>query len=65
MNDEYDLGRVIHAQAPIYDRAIAGVNRGKMPPQYMDLIFPRLCSGSEDAVRAYAIASLDEARAWA
>lgn len=64
MNDEYDLGRFIRAQAPIYDHAIAGLNRGKMPAQYMDLVFPRLCSGSEDAVQAYAIASLDEARAY-
>ena len=62
MSDDYDLQRFVAAQAETYDDAIDILRRGVMCTPYMDFIFPRLARGSGD--EPYALASLDEARAY-
>jgi len=63
MIDEYDLERFVTAQAEAYEDAIDILRRGAMCTPYMDFIFPRL--GREDGDDgAYALSSLDEARAY-
>lgn len=65
MNDELRLQRFLDGQAPIYDDAIAMLRDGVMCTPYMDRVFPRFvgCDGAEAGNR-FAIASLDEARAY-
>ena len=65
MNDEFDLHRFIKAQEPVYETVIQELRNGKMRPEHMDFIFPRLAArdrglGSEP----YAITSIDEASAY-
>jgi uncharacterized protein (DUF1810 family) len=65
MNDEYNLCRFIRAQESVYENAIRDLRRGKMCPDHMDFIFPRLAGGREDSrFEPYAIRSLDEASAY-
>ncbi len=65
MNDDYDLQRFLDAQEPVYEEAIAILRGGAMCTPYMDFIFPRLSGADDDgAVNGFAIASLDEARAF-
>ena len=42
MNDEFDLHRFIKAQEPVYETVIQELRNGKMRPEHMDFIFPRL-----------------------
>lgn len=62
MTDDYDLRRFVTAQADSYDDAIDILRRGAMCTPYMDFIFPRLARGNGD--EPYALATLDEARAY-
>ncbi|TSE07862.1 DUF1810 family protein [Mesorhizobium intechi] len=65
MNDEYDLQRFIAAQDPVYDDALGILRQGMMWTPYLKIIFPRLrARRSNTATDPYAIASLDEARAY-
>lgn len=63
MNDEYDLARFVRAQAPVYDGVLKDLRRGVMAAPSMAFIFPRLAC-ADDPCAHYAIASLDEARAY-
>jgi len=63
MNDDYRLQRFAQAQAPVYDNAIAILRDGMMCTPWMDFIFPRLAGTGQGTTR-FAIASLDEARAY-
>ncbi len=62
MSDNYDFERFVAAQAEAYDNAIDILRRGAMCTPYMDFIFPRLARHT--GVEPYALASLDEARAY-
>ena len=64
MNDDYDLQRFLAAQEPVYDQALALLRQGSMCSRYMEFIFPRLAGRRPDDTDRYAIASLDEARAY-
>jgi uncharacterized protein (DUF1810 family) len=65
MNREYDLHRFVRAQDPVYENVIQDLRRGKMRPDYMDFIFPRLAARhSAPGSEPYAITSLDEADAY-
>jgi uncharacterized protein (DUF1810 family) len=65
MKDEFNLQRFIDAQSPVYEDALSILRRGTMCGPYMDFIFPRLgAMGSGLGSEAYAIGSLDEARAY-
>jgi uncharacterized protein (DUF1810 family) len=59
------LDRFVDAQAPIYDQALAELRAGQKQSHWMWFVFPQIASlGQSQTSRAYAIQSLDEARAY-
>jgi len=67
MADDHDLGRYVEAQdaGGTYDRALAELRAGAKRTHWMWFIFPQLAGlGSSLMAQKYAIASLDEARAY-
>jgi len=59
------LERFIDAQAPIYARALGELRAGQKQSHWMWFIFPQITGlGQSPTSRAYAIQSLDEARAY-
>jgi uncharacterized protein (DUF1810 family) len=65
MSDDYDLLRFVRAQDSVYETVIQDLRRGKMHPDHMDFIFPRLVARHGDPrSQPYAISSLDEACAY-
>ncbi|KQS03565.1 calpastatin [Sphingomonas sp. Leaf357] len=65
MADPYDLHRLVAAQADIYPTALSEIRRGAKRSHSMWFIFPQIAGlGHSEMSRRYAIASLDEARAY-
>lgn len=65
MDDPYDLRRFVEAQQHTYDGALAELRRGRKVGHWMWFIFPQIAGlGSSPTAQRYAIASLDEARAY-
>ena len=63
--DPFNLDRFVRAQARSYAQAHAELARGAKRTHWMWFIFPQLEGlGSSATARAYAIRSLDEARAY-
>src|SRR3989344_3062959 len=61
----WDLERFVAAQAPIYDRVLAELRAGRKQTHWMWFVFPQIAGlGRSPMARAYAIASLEEARAY-
>lgn len=61
----YDLERFVAAQNGIYERALAELQAGHKQSHWMWFIFPQIAGlGHSDMAQRYAIASLDEARAY-
>ena len=59
------LERFIEAQAPIYAQALGELIAGQKRSHWMWFIFPQIAGLGQSAMsRAYAIQSLDEARAY-
>jgi len=59
------LERFLEAQAPIYGQALAELRAGRKQSHWMWFIFPQLVGlGQSPTSRAYAIQTLDEARAY-
>ncbi len=59
------LERFLEAQAPIYDQALAELRAGRKQSHWMWFIFPQIAGlGQSPTSRAYAIQTLDEARAY-
>ena len=59
------LERFIEAQAPIYAQALGELRAGQKQSHWMWFIFPQIAGlGQSPTSRAYAIQSLDEARAY-
>ena len=59
------LERFIDAQAPIYAQALGELRAGQKQSHWMWFIFPQIMGlGQSPMSRAYAIQSLDEARAY-
>jgi uncharacterized protein (DUF1810 family) len=59
------LERFIEAQAPIYAQALGELIAGEKQSHWMWFIFPQIAGLGQSAMsRAYAIQSLDEARAY-
>jgi uncharacterized protein (DUF1810 family) len=59
------LDRFVDAQAPIYDQALTELRAGQKQSHWMWFVFPQIASLGQSATsRAYAIQSLDEARAY-
>lgn len=60
-----DLERFVEAQAPTWDEVVRELRRGRKTGHWIWFIFPQLAGlGRSDLSRYYAIASLDEARAY-
>jgi uncharacterized protein (DUF1810 family) len=61
----YDLSRFLTAQERVYDDVIAELRRGRKTGHWMWFVFPQLAGlGRSEMSRHYAIASLNEARAY-
>jgi uncharacterized protein (DUF1810 family) len=59
------LDRFVDAQAPVYDQALTELRAGQKRSHWMWFVFPQIASLGQSATsRAYAIQSLDEARAY-
>lgn len=62
---KYDLIRFVEAQKSTYSQALGEISRGKKSSHWMWFIFPQLAGlGRSEMTQRYAIASLDEARAY-
>jgi uncharacterized protein (DUF1810 family) len=60
-----DLERFIAAQDPIYERVVAELRAGRKTTHWMWFVFPQIAGlGRSRASVRYALASLDEARAY-
>ena len=61
----FDLSRFTSAQAGVYDQALAELKAGCKRSHWMWFVFPQIAGlGSSPTARRYAIASLEEARAY-
>ena len=61
----FDLSRFTSAQAGVYDQALAELKAGRKRSHWMWFVFPQIAGlGSSPTARRYAIASLEEARAY-
>jgi uncharacterized protein (DUF1810 family) len=65
MDDPHDLQRFVNAQAPVIDRVCQELARGHKRSHWMWFVFPQIAGlGFSAMAQRYAIASLDEARAY-
>lgn len=67
MSDPFGLQRFVDAQdaAGTYERALAELRAGRKTSHWMWFVFPQIAGlGRSPTARAYAIGSLDEARAY-
>jgi uncharacterized protein (DUF1810 family) len=61
----FDLDRFVKAQAGVYARALAELERGRKESHWMWFVFPQLAGlGRSETARFYAIGSAAEARAY-
>src|ERR1700742_3944756 len=59
------LARFVTAQDPVIDHALAELRTGRKRSHWMWFVFPQIAGlGHSDMARRYAIASLEEARAY-
>jgi uncharacterized protein (DUF1810 family) len=65
VDDRFDLERFVKAQDGVYDQALGELRAGRKHTHWMWYVFPQLAGlGSSPMAQAYAIASLEEARAY-
>jgi uncharacterized protein (DUF1810 family) len=65
MTDPHDLQRFLDAQAPVYAAVCDELRAGRKRSHWMWYIFPQLQGlGASPMAQRYAIASLDEAKAY-
>ena len=65
VSDPFDLARFVAAQERSYDAALDEIRRGRKTSHWMWYVFPQIAGLGQSAMaRAYAIQSLDEARAY-
>lgn len=65
MTDEYNLQRFLDAQAPTYDTVLAELRAGRKSSHWIWFIFPQITGlGHSGMAQKFAIASLDEAKAY-
>ena len=64
-DDPFDLGRFVRAQEGAYGRALAELDNGRKIGHWIWYIFPQIAGlGISPTSQFYAIASLEEARAY-
>ena len=62
---DHDLDRFLSAQAPVYERVLGELRRGRKDSHWIWFIFPQVEGlGSSATSMRYAIRSLEEARAY-
>ena len=62
---QLDLERFVQAQDDVYAQALAELRRGRKTSHWMWFVFPQLAGlGSSSMAHRYAIAGLEEARAY-
>src|SRR5678816_1631393 len=65
VSDRFGLERFVEAQAGVYEQACAELRAGEKRTHWMWFVFPQIRGlGSSPMAQRYAIASLDEARAY-
>jgi uncharacterized protein (DUF1810 family) len=65
MNDPHNLSRFEQAQAPVYEQVLTELRDGHKRSHWMWFIFPQLAGlGRSAMAQRFAIASLDEAKAY-
>jgi uncharacterized protein (DUF1810 family) len=65
MDDPHGLARFVEAQAPVYAQALAELRAGRKRSHWMWFVFPQIAGlGTSAMAQRYAIASLDEAKAY-
>lgn len=65
MTDTFDLQRFVDAQARAYGDVLAQLRAGRKTSHWMWYVFPQLAGlGSSAMAQAYAIGSLEEAKAY-
>ena len=65
MPDPFDLQRFVEAQAPLYERVRRELGAGAKESHWMWFVFPQIAGlGRTPTSIFYALASLDEARAY-
>ena len=64
MDDPHQLSRFVAAQDEVYAAVVAQLRRARKTSHWMWFIFPQVAGLGSSAARRYAIASLDEARAY-
>jgi uncharacterized protein (DUF1810 family) len=65
VDDPFDLERFVKAQDAVYDAALGELRAGLKRSHWMWFVFPQLAGlGSSPTAQAYAIHSLEEARAY-
>ena len=66
MNDPFNLRRFVDAQSGSYAGAVSELSRGRKTGHWIWYVFPQIEGlGSSHMSRRYAIASIEEARAYA
>jgi uncharacterized protein (DUF1810 family) len=66
MTNPHNLQRFLSAQAPVIEQVLAELRAGEKRGHWMWFVFPQIAGlGHSDMARKFAIASLDEARAYA
>ncbi|MBI5672684.1 MAG: DUF1810 family protein [Nitrospirae bacterium] len=65
MTDAYHLHRFLTTQAPTYDTVLAELRAGRKSSHWIWCIFPQIAGlGRSGMAQQFAIASLDEAKAY-
>jgi uncharacterized protein (DUF1810 family) len=65
MSDPFELQRFVDAQAGVIDSVTAELRAGRKRSHWMWFVFPQMLGlGRSEMARRYAIASLEEARAY-
>ena len=64
-NDRYNLQRFENAQSFVYDEALMEIHAGKVQTNWVVFMFPQVEGlGKSDSSKEFAIASIEEARAY-
>jgi uncharacterized protein (DUF1810 family) len=65
MNDPHNLDRFVAAQERVFDRVVGELGSGRKQSHWMWFVFPQIRGlGRSPMAQMYAIASLDEAKAY-
>jgi uncharacterized protein (DUF1810 family) len=63
--DQFNLGRFLKAQEPVYERVLSELRRGQKRTHWMWYVFPQIDGlGFSATTKYYAIKSLEEARQY-